>query len=141
MKFDAHTVVVSSETGDFLPPFFLSPLSIYDIQVFARVCVCGGGVCLYMLREESHIYTKCLYIKYLQGKLSRSVSQPCLESNVCYKLCFSSVDQTYNLGEPSDSKDVDPGCSRGIARAVSFGINTNFLVAIIVCIAILLSKC
>ncbi|PSN30050.1 DE-cadherin [Blattella germanica] len=47
---------------------------------------------------------------------------------------------TYNLGEPSDSKDVDPGCSRGIARAVSFGINTNFLVAILVCIAILISK-
>lgn len=47
-------------------------------------------------------------------------------------------DKTYNLGEPSDSRDVDPGCSRGIARAVSFGINTNFLVAIIVCIAILL---
>ncbi|XP_021942527.1 DE-cadherin isoform X2 [Zootermopsis nevadensis] len=47
-------------------------------------------------------------------------------------------DKTYNLGEPSDSKDVDPGCSRGVARAVSFGINTNFLVAILVCIAILL---
>jgi hypothetical protein len=45
------------------------------------------------------------------------------------------------LGEPSDSKDADPGCSKGVARAVSFGINTNFLVAIIVCIAILLSKC
>lgn len=46
--------------------------------------------------------------------------------------------KTYNLGEPSDSKDVDPDCSRGVARAVSFGINTNFLVAILVCIAILL---
>lgn len=54
---------------------------------------------------------------------------------------FFSVDQTYNLGEPSASKDADPGCSTEIARAVSFGINTNFLVAIIVCIAILLSKC
>lgn len=47
-------------------------------------------------------------------------------------------DKTYNLGEPSDSRNADPGCSKGVARAVSFGINTNFLVAIIVCIAILL---
>jgi len=47
-------------------------------------------------------------------------------------------DKTYNLGEPSASRDADPGCSTEIARAVSFGINTNFLVAIIVCIAILL---
>ncbi|XP_069678927.1 DE-cadherin [Periplaneta americana] len=47
-------------------------------------------------------------------------------------------DKTYNLGDPGESKDVDPGCSIGVARAVSFGINTNFLVAILVCIAILL---
>lgn len=48
--------------------------------------------------------------------------------------------QTYNLGRPSLSKNADPGCSGGMAKAVSFGIDTNFLVAILVCIAILLSK-
>jgi hypothetical protein len=64
-----------------------------------------------------------------------------LVSTKCYQLCSTCDFQTYNLGEPSDSKNVDPGCSRGVARAVSFGINTNFLVAILVCIAILLSEC
>lgn len=48
--------------------------------------------------------------------------------------------QTYNLGMPSLSKNADPGCNTGMAKAVSFGIDTNFLVAILVCIAILLSK-
>ncbi|XP_063231568.1 DE-cadherin [Bacillus rossius redtenbacheri] len=47
-------------------------------------------------------------------------------------------DKTYNLGFPSDSLNVDPGCTREMAKAVSFGIDTNFLVAILVCIAILL---
>lgn len=72
--------------------------------------------------------------------LGHNVWDPCLKSAVHCQLRFASVYQTYNLGEPSDSKDVDAGCSRGMARAVSFGINTNFLVAILVCIAILLSK-
>lgn len=39
---------------------------------------------------------------------------------------------------PSLSKNADPGCNHGMAKAVSFGIDTNFLVAILVCIAILL---
>ncbi|XP_046385444.1 DE-cadherin isoform X3 [Ischnura elegans] len=46
--------------------------------------------------------------------------------------------RVYDLGFPSLSKNAIPGCSRGIAKAVSFGINSNFLVAILVCIAILL---
>lgn len=41
---------------------------------------------------------------------------------------------------PSLSKNADPGCNTIMAKAVSFGIDTNFLVAILVCIAILLSK-
>ncbi|EFN77871.1 DE-cadherin [Harpegnathos saltator] len=45
---------------------------------------------------------------------------------------------TYNLGMPSLSKNADPGCNHGMAKAVSFGIDTNFLVAILVCVAILL---
>ncbi|KAJ8874233.1 hypothetical protein PR048_025075 [Dryococelus australis] len=56
--------------------------------------------------------------------------------NVLYFDMFSL--QTYNLGFPSDSVNVDPGCTREMAKAVSFGIDTNFLVAILVCIAILL---
>lgn len=39
---------------------------------------------------------------------------------------------------PSLSKNADPGCNHGMAKAVSFGIDTNFLVAILVCVAILL---
>ncbi|XP_015609986.1 DE-cadherin [Cephus cinctus] len=45
---------------------------------------------------------------------------------------------TYNLGMPTISKNADPGCDHGMAKAVSFGIDTNFLVAILVCVAILL---
>ncbi|XP_043265483.1 DE-cadherin isoform X1 [Colletes gigas] len=45
---------------------------------------------------------------------------------------------TYNLGMPSLSRNADPGCDHRMAKAVSFGIDTNFLVAILVCVAILL---
>ncbi|XP_043497699.1 DE-cadherin isoform X1 [Polistes fuscatus] len=45
---------------------------------------------------------------------------------------------TYNLGMPAFSRNIDPGCDHGMAKAVSFGIDTNFLVAILVCVAILL---
>ncbi|XP_031842734.1 DE-cadherin isoform X2 [Nomia melanderi] len=45
---------------------------------------------------------------------------------------------TYNLGMPSLSRNADPGCDHGMAKAISFGIDTNFLVAILVCVAILL---
>nr|CAD7447516.1 unnamed protein product [Timema bartmani] len=47
-------------------------------------------------------------------------------------------EKTYNLGYPSDSKNVNPGCTMEMAKAVSFGIDSNFLVAILVCVAILL---
>ncbi|GAB0089877.1 DE-cadherin [Sergentomyia squamirostris] len=46
--------------------------------------------------------------------------------------------KTYNIGSPSISKDVDIGCQRSMAVAVAFGIDTNFLIAILVCIAVLL---
>ena len=46
--------------------------------------------------------------------------------------------QTYNLGMPAFSRNADPGCDHRMMKAVSFGIDTNFLVAILVCIAILL---
>lgn len=46
--------------------------------------------------------------------------------------------QTYNLGMPSLSLNADPGCSSRNFGAVSFGMNTNFLLAILVCITILL---
>lgn len=45
---------------------------------------------------------------------------------------------TYNLGMPALSQNADPGCDHGMAKAVSFGIDSNFLVAILVCVAILL---
>ena len=39
---------------------------------------------------------------------------------------------------PALSRNADPDCQYGIAKAVSFGTDTNFLVAILVCIAIFL---
>lgn len=39
---------------------------------------------------------------------------------------------------PSLSKNADPGCDHGMAKAISFGIDTNFIVAILVCVLILL---
>lgn len=46
----------------------------------------------------------------------------------------------YNLGTPGDFRNAIPNCNYAVARAVSFGIDSNFLVAILVCIAILISK-
>ncbi|RZB41083.1 DE-cadherin, partial [Asbolus verrucosus] len=44
----------------------------------------------------------------------------------------------YNLGSPSDSHLAHATCNYGVFQAVTFGIDSNFLVAILVCIAILL---
>lgn len=48
--------------------------------------------------------------------------------------------QLYNLGMPSLSKNADPSCSDKMAEAISFGINSSFIVAILICLASLLSK-
>lgn len=53
---------------------------------------------------------------------------------------FTFNGKSYNLGQPELSKNVDLGCNHGLATAYSFGIDTNFIVAILVCITILLSK-
>ncbi|XP_033228153.1 DE-cadherin-like [Belonocnema kinseyi] len=45
---------------------------------------------------------------------------------------------TYNLGMPALSINADSGCAHEMAKAVSFGIDSNFLVAILVCVSILL---
>ncbi|XP_053615314.1 DE-cadherin isoform X2 [Plodia interpunctella] len=50
---------------------------------------------------------------------------------------FTYNDFVYNLGEPSVHHNADPSCQRSMFTAVTFGIDTNFLVAILVCIAIL----
>ena len=39
---------------------------------------------------------------------------------------------------PALSRNADPGCHYGMANAVSFGTDMNFLVAILVCIVIFL---
>lgn len=46
----------------------------------------------------------------------------------------------YNLGGPSDMYQAYPDCNYGVMQAVTFGIDSNFLVAILVCVAILISK-
>lgn len=54
---------------------------------------------------------------------------------------FTINDFLYNLGQPSDQYKAVPGCSpNGVIAAVTFGIDSNFLVAILVCIALLLSE-
>lgn len=50
---------------------------------------------------------------------------------------FTYNDFMYNLGAPSVLQNADPGCQLSMFTAVTFGIDTNFLVAILVCIAIL----
>uniref|UniRef100_A0A182PDN1 Laminin G domain-containing protein n=1 Tax=Anopheles epiroticus TaxID=199890 RepID=A0A182PDN1_9DIPT len=47
-------------------------------------------------------------------------------------------EKTYDLGLPSLAKNADPGCQRSVAVAVSFGIDSYFLIAIIACIVVLL---
>ncbi|KAK9497090.1 hypothetical protein O3M35_004467 [Rhynocoris fuscipes] len=50
---------------------------------------------------------------------------------------FTFNGKVYPLGTPQHYKNID-GCDMGVAVAVSFGIDTSFLVAIIICLAILL---
>ncbi|KAI8128554.1 DE-cadherin [Lucilia cuprina] len=47
-------------------------------------------------------------------------------------------EHTYNLGAPSVFRNIDSGCQRAVAVAVSFGIDRNFIIAIISCIVLLL---
>ncbi|KAJ8923494.1 hypothetical protein NQ315_010072 [Exocentrus adspersus] len=44
----------------------------------------------------------------------------------------------YNLGAPSDQYNSYPDCNYGVMQAITFGIDSNFLVAILVCVAILI---
>ncbi|CAO1327367.1 unnamed protein product [Diamesa tonsa] len=46
--------------------------------------------------------------------------------------------ETYNLGQPSLQHHVDPGCGLTHVEAVTFGLTSNFLIAIIACIILLL---
>ncbi|XP_063832416.1 DE-cadherin [Ostrinia nubilalis] len=50
---------------------------------------------------------------------------------------FTYNDFMYNLGAPSVHHNADPSCQKSMFTAVTFGIDTNFLVAILVCITIL----
>ncbi|KAE8744365.1 hypothetical protein FOCC_FOCC009018 [Frankliniella occidentalis] len=75
------------------------------------------------------------------GSLARAFNWTHKPMDLGYSGCvrnFTFNHKTYNLGMPSLAKNADPGCNTGMAKAVSFGIDTNFLVAILVCIAILL---
>ncbi|KAB0801471.1 hypothetical protein PPYR_05825 [Photinus pyralis] len=51
---------------------------------------------------------------------------------------FTFNGQLYNLGMPAESLNAHRECNFKAAKAVSFGIDTNFIVAILVCVAILL---
>lgn len=47
-------------------------------------------------------------------------------------------DKVYNLGDTTVAVNADSGCHRTLAATVSFGIDTNFLIAILVCLALLI---
>lgn len=47
-------------------------------------------------------------------------------------------DVTYNLGQPSLSQHVDPGCEKSLTAAITFGVANNFLYALIACILLLI---
>lgn len=47
-------------------------------------------------------------------------------------------EQTYNLGQPSLSLNIDPGCEKSLTAAVTFGVANNFIYALIACIILLL---
>lgn len=47
-------------------------------------------------------------------------------------------DVTYNLGQPSLSLNIDPGCEKSLAAAVTFGVATTFLYALIACVILLI---
>nr|UZM07822.1 cadherin 3 [Geocoris pallidipennis] len=51
---------------------------------------------------------------------------------------FTFNSKMYNLGMPGYQKNADIGCNTGVAVAVSFGLDTSFLIAILICLAILL---
>lgn len=53
---------------------------------------------------------------------------------------FTYNDVIYDLGMPGEHQNSLSNCNFGISKAVTFGIDSNFLVAILVCFAILLSK-
>ena len=47
-------------------------------------------------------------------------------------------DRLYDLGSPADGENFTPGCDDEFVQAVvALGINTNFLIAILVCLAII----
>ena len=125
-----------SETGDSFPSIFFSFTPLF----MAYICVCIWFF-TYWGRSSTSTQNVCMLIIYSCNFIGPCHSHALKAKYVTDYVFFLSVAQTYNLGEPSASRDADPGCSTEVARAVSFGINTNFLVAIIVCIAILLSKC
>lgn len=76
-------------------------------------------------------------------KIGKFLSWEYMPSSYRFTGCirnFTYNGYTYDLGNPSESKNAYPDCNYGVAKAVSFGIDSKFLVAILVCIAILLSK-
>lgn len=45
----------------------------------------------------------------------------------------------YDLGNPSDGENYTPGCDEAFVQAVKvLGINTNFLIAILICLLVIL---
>ncbi|XP_055381774.1 DE-cadherin [Condylostylus longicornis] len=74
-------------------------------------------------------------------RLGRQLNWTHIPETIGYHGCIKNLTVdgvTYNIGSPALYYKVDPGCQNAIAVAVSFGIDRNFLIAILVCIAVLL---
>ncbi|XP_060537347.1 DE-cadherin [Cylas formicarius] len=72
-----------------------------------------------------------------EAKIIWSQSAPTSEGFAGCIKNFSFNDFLYNLGDPSDEYHSFVGCNYATQQAVTFGIDSNFLVAILVCLAVL----
>lgn len=76
-------------------------------------------------------------LHYLSSKLNWTYMPQTTGYNGCIQN-FSINGKLYDIGAPSVSKNIDSGCHRSIAYAVSFRFNTTFIIALLVCVALLL---
>lgn len=64
-----------------------------------------------------------------------------IPQNIGYTGCIRNLTvdgSTYNLGQPALAKNEDRGCHRSMVQASTFGVDRNFLIAILCCIALLI---
>lgn len=82
-------------------------------------------------------------VKNLLSNLGKQLSWEMTPTELGFHGCIHNLtfnQKTYNLGSPALEKFLSATCDGFVAKAVTFGIDTNFLIAILICIAILVCK-